>query len=934
MTQLSRHPIRDPPAVRMATSFRNQVKAYRRDAGIPQKQLAHALGLNPSVLSHKLNESDGMRLTHPEIKKIVKLLATWQAITTRQQAAELLESANLKISTFSAEEWVQPPLKGLEGTFPAEHAAVQKSTRVSSPTVTLPAPTAPLLGRQTLMDQIVDLFRTPGIRLVTLSGPGGVGKSRLAIEVGHRLSETFSDGVVFVPLAQLNDPALVPSAIAEALNLRGSARSTPLDDLKSYLPSRHLLLILDNYEHLLAATALVSDLVSASPRLKVLVTSRAVLNLYGEHQVVVPPLSLPDLTQALTSENMNREPAIALFVARTRAVRGDFLLTAENVQAVAEICVRLDGLPLALELAAASGRLFTPKALLQRLNQRLPLLPGRAGDVSERQKTLSNTISWSYTLLEATQQRIFEALSLFPGGATLEAAEAMAFAPYDVASGISELLDKSLIYQREGKDQQVRFSMLETIREYVLAQIQGIDELRSRQSSYYIRHTGELTGQLTGVRQGEAADAFEAEHDNIRAVLAWSVINAPFSALELVGSLTAFWQLRGYAREGQGWLQQALRYPFPANATLFENAIFAGALHGYGVLAYLLGEYDPARYHLEQALILRRALCDPKAIAATLKNLGNVAWDQSDLEQAQAFYEEALAMAHQSEDAEEIAGVLNNLGSLLWQRDDLVRAERYLTGALTIWRDLQNKGRMAMSLSNLGIIVLKQGNLGRAGVLYAESLALFREIGERQGESGTLNNLSELALHREDYSLAQKYAEASLAIRRDINYRWGMASTLLNLGSALLFQKEIGQTLSALHEAEGIFRVLGDRAKLAICLEYLGITTLRAGDPEGAFPYHREALELSRALDDRFGVASSAASIAAVFAVQGKIEEAARYWGAAHAAWMQTGRMLLPAHHQRFLPELTLARSRSDPIAFEQAWAKGAATAEDLLASL
>jgi predicted ATPase/Tfp pilus assembly protein PilF len=933
-SSIRRFLICSPPAVCMTTSFRTQVQSYRRDVGITQKQLAHALGLNPSVLSHKLNESDGMRLTHPEIKQIVKLLATWQAITTCTQAVALLESATLKSSAFSAEEWAQPPLKSLEGTLPAERAAVQADPGIKPSSRTVPAPTTPLLGRQTLVAEITARFCTSETRLLTLSGPGGVGKSRLAIEAGRQLASTFTDGVVFVPLAQINDPALVPSAITQALHIRGHAQSTPLEDLKTYLPPRHLLLILDNYEHLLTAAGLVSELLSIAPLLKILVTSRAILNIYGEHQVVVPPLPLPNLNQPLVPESASREPAIALFVARTRAVRGDFSLTPENVQAVAEICIKLDGLPLALELAAASGRLFAPRALLQRLNQRLPLLPGRAEDVSERQKTLNDTISWSYNLLEAKHQRLFELLSIFPGGATVEAAEALAPTPHDVAGGISELLDKSLIYQREGKDQQVRFTMLATIREYALAHIQGMDALRAKQSTYYASLTETLTPQLTGAHQGEAADTLDVEQDNLRAVLAWSVANAPLTALRLGGLLTYFWQLRGFAREGQGWLQQALLHPLPANAAPLEKAIYAQALHGMGVLAYLLGEYDRARYHLEQALTLRRTLRDPKAIAATLKNLGNVAWDQSDLDRAQEFYEEALAMAHQSEDGEEIAGVLNNLGSLLWQRDDLVRAEHYLTEALTMWRDLQNKGRMAMSLSNLGIIVLKQGKIERAGVLYAESLALFREIGERQGESGTLNNLSELALHQGNYPLAQQYGEASLAIRRDINYRWGIASTLLNLGSAFLFQQEIGKALVALQEAQGIFRDLGDRAKLAIILEYLGVTTLRAGDVEGALTYHREALGLSRELGDDFGVASSVACMAAVFAMQGKSDQAARYGGAAHAAWEHMGRPILPAHQQRFLPELTSARTQSDPAEFEQAWAEGAATFERLIADL
>ncbi len=918
----------------MSESFRKQVQAYRRAAGYSQKQLAHILGLNPSVLSHKLNESDGMRLTHPEIKQIVKALATWQAIHTRSQVVELLELSGVPTGLITPEEWKQPPLNHLEGGT-TTHFAVTPATGQTALT-NLPVPRTPLLGRQALLHPIVHQISSDDTRLLTLTGPGGVGKSRLAIEVGRQVATIFADGVVFVPLAQLNEPSLVPSAIAQALQLRVHAQSTPIETLKSFLPTHRLLLILDNYEHLLEAAGVVGELLAVALHLKILVTSRAVLNLYGEYQIAVPPLPLPALQTPLTTERAIQEPAIALFVARTRAVRGDFAVTPENVQAIAEICVRLDGLPLALELAAASSRLFAPKALLQRLNQRLPLLPGRAEDISDRQKTLHETISGSYDLLSEGEQQIFERLSIFPAGARVEAIESL-IPTLDVPAGISTLLDKSLIYQKEGQDQQVRFTMLETLREYAVARIEANNEIiavRRQQTQYYENWVEPLTAQLNSTTQALVLEQLEAEHDTIRALLSWSMNDLPLAALRIGGALAYFWQLRGHAREGYEWLYQALQIPLPANATTDEQSVYARALHGIGVLAYLLGDYERARYRLGEALALRRILQEPKAIASTLKNLGNVYWDESHLHQAQELYQEALVYAHQAEDPDEIAGTLNNLGSLLWQMDDLPRAKKYLTEALTLLREIGNKSRTAMTLSNLGIVVLKLGEMDRAGVYYLESLALFRELSDYQGLSATLNNMSELALHKGDYRQAEQYARESLDIRRRINYRWGVASTQLNLGSALLFQGQWGQALVALQEAQTIFRDLGDRAKLAIVLEYLGVTTLRIGDSQGALRYHREALALSRILEDEFGVASSIACIAAVFAAQGNFYEAARLWGATHAFWATSNRTLLHAQQQRFLPELTTVRAASDPAHFQQAWDEGVADTATILALL
>ena len=387
----------------------------------------------------------------------------------------------------------------------------------------LPAQPTPLIGRERELGEVGDLLRTEGVRVLTLTGAGGIGKTRLGLQLGAELLDEFEDGVFFVALAPITDPALVPSAIAEALGVVEAADQPLEEALKDYLRTKELLVLLDNFEQVLGGAPLVGKLLSACPRLKVLATSRSVLRVYGEQEYPVPPLELPSPGRLPAIDKLSQYEALRLFIERAKAARPQFSVTDENAPAVAEICARLDGLPLAIELAAARIKLLTPAAMLERLGSRLKLLGGGARDLPERQRTLRGTIEWSFALLEEGEQVLFGRLAVFSGGRTLEAIEAVCEAegdlPMDALEGVSSLLDKSLLRQEEGPGGEPRFVMLETIHEYAREKLQAsgeAEEVRRLHAEYFLAVAEEAEQGLWESEQGGWLDRLEAEHDNMR----------------------------------------------------------------------------------------------------------------------------------------------------------------------------------------------------------------------------------------------------------------------------------------------------------------------------------------------------------------------------------------------------------------------------------
>jgi predicted ATPase/class 3 adenylate cyclase len=475
----------------------------------------------------------------------------------------------------------------------------------------LPTQPTPLVGREREVGAVCEGLRRPEVRLLTLVGPGGTGKTRVGLQAAAELIEGFEGGVFFVALAALNDPALVASTVAQSLGVTETG-DRPLEErLKEYLRNRETLLLLDNFEQVLEAAPLLEGLLGSAPRLKALATSRAALRLYGEHEFPVPPLELPDTRRLPEIEALAQYEAVRLFIERARAIKPDFAVTNENAPAIAEICARLDGLPLAIELAAARTRLLPPQAMLKRLDSRLKLLTGGARNLPERQRTLRGAIEWSHGLLAPEEQTLFARLAVFAGGRTLEAIEAVCDpgGELDVFDGVESLLEKSLLRQEEGPDGEPRFVMLETIHEFARERLEEggeAEEVKRAHAEFFLALAEETEPELRGPRQFSWFERLETEHDNLRAALSWSLEtgNAELR-LRIGGALRWFWNVRGYAGEGWRWVAAGLSGGEAAPA-----AVRAEALLGLGDLAQRQGDYERATEDLEASLALCREAGD------------------------------------------------------------------------------------------------------------------------------------------------------------------------------------------------------------------------------------------------------------------------------------------------------------------------------------
>jgi predicted ATPase/class 3 adenylate cyclase/Tfp pilus assembly protein PilF len=642
----------------------------------------------------------------------------------------------------------------------------------------LPLQPTPLIGREKEVSEVCALMGAEATRLLTLTGPGGIGKTRLALQAAADLLDDFPDGTFFSQLAILSEAGLLIPAIAETLGVKETAEQ-PLDEsLKDYLSERRLLLVLDNFEQVLEAAPTVTELLAVAPGLKVLATSRAPLGLYGEHVYPVPPLALPDLKRPPPLESLTQYEAVGLFVERAQAVKPDFRVTNESAPAVAEICVRLDGLPLAIELAAARITMLPPRAILQRLGRRLKLLTGGARDLPERQRTLRATIEWSFALLEEGEQVLFGRLAVFSGGRTLEAIEAICGAegdlPVDTFEGVSSLLDKSLLRQEEGANGEPRFVMLETIHEFArekLGQSAEAEEIRRTHAEYFLTLAEEANPQLRGPNQLEWLERLEAEHDNMRAALSWALEHKEVEvALKLGGALSSFWLLRDYHSEGRRWLEVALTMDGRGSPE-----VRAMALAGAGWLAEDQGDLDRAKEACQEGLELleHEAREAREAKLLLLACLGWVAWHREELGQASELFEESLALSRQMSDTWWLASSLFSLAIVPQSRGDYEGATELYEQSMDLFRELGDKWRLATCLNNLAMTVYSQGDLGRAAQLTEESVALHRELGTRGGVSMGLYNLGWMAL-LQDY-----LARAADLYRESLSLSWETGVTPL-----------------------------------------------------------------------------------------------------------------------------------------------------------
>jgi predicted ATPase/class 3 adenylate cyclase len=716
----------------------------------------------------------------------------------------------------------------------------------------LPTHPTSLLGREQELAEVRGLFHG-GARLVTLTGPGGTGKTRLGLQVAADLLDDFKHGVFLVDLAPISDPTLVGSTIAQALGVRDVGNRPVVDALQEYLRARSVLLLLDNFEQILSAAPVVSDLLAACPDLKVLVTSREPLRVRGEQEYAVDPLALPD-DRAVTPDAVLGSPAVALFAQRARAIRPDFAVTSLNAAVVAELCRRLDGLPLAIELAAARVRLLSPQLMVGMLERRLQLLAAGARDLPSRQRTLRDTIAWSHDHLDDRERRLFRRLAVFVGGWTIQAAEAVGDPDdggLDVFAGLDSLASKSLVRQGTGADPEPRFAMLETIREYALERLEASGEaaeIRRRHARYWLEVAETAQVELIGRDQVAWLARLEADHDNLRTALAWSLAEAHGAepALRLAGSLYRFWWRRCYLSEGREWLARAL-----ARDALPRGQARARALNGAGVLARIQADYRAAHASFEESLAIARELGDRAGIAQALQNLGSVARHQGQHSSATALFEQSLALWRELGDTWGIAVALWYQAHVAQDLGDYERATRLSEESLALARERGDTWLIAIALQMLGRLARAQRDDERAAALAEEVLAQFRELGDKRGIACALDDLGRVAHARGNDERARTTHEESLALFRDLGDTGGTAMSLEGLagvaeamgrtergarlfGAAEALREAAGQALSPVEYAEhdrevAVARVtMGDEAFAAAWAEGRAMTLEQA----------------------------------------------------------------------------------------------------------
>jgi predicted ATPase/class 3 adenylate cyclase len=612
----------------------------------------------------------------------------------------------------------------------------------------LPVQPTVLIGREKELRELEVLLGREEVRLVTLTGTGGTGKTRLALQAAAELVDDFAAGVFLVSLAAIRDPSLVVPTIAQTLGVREQAGEPLEQTLKAYVRGRRLLLVLDNFEQLAEAAPSVASLLAAAPDLKVMVTSRTPLRLSGERTYPVPPLGLPDLGRLPELSRLRQFDAVSLFVARAEAARPDFVVTSENAPAVAEICVRLDGLPLALELAAARVRVLPVGALLARLDQRLSLLTGGAQDLEVRQRTLRATIAWSYELLSAREQTLFARLGVFVGGCRIEAAEAVCdtdgeLGGGEVLEGLVALVEQSLLRQTEDSDGEPRFSMLETIREYALERLEECADGRvlwRRHLEYFVLLAQEADADLRADRYGEWAYRLEAEHANLRLALDWAERSEEATLkLRLVSSLVRFWQVRGHIEEGSRWVEDALAHTQDTDARM--RLLGAG-----GRFALELGDFAHSAELLEEQLELARAAGDNLQVADSLRLLGGAFAEQRQFEQARTMLKESLRLAHELEDARTLRAATNGLANLYWRMGDYDQSAAFGEAELALAREAGDRRWEGIALLSLAAARALLGDLANARQLLRNGLRVAREVGDQVGVQSTVEWLGIVAV--------------------------------------------------------------------------------------------------------------------------------------------------------------------------------------------
>ncbi len=699
-------------------------------------------------------------------------------------------------------------------------APTRAETRRAAP---LPVPRTSLVGRQGEVASVRQLLEG-NARLVTITGPGGIGKTRIAIQIAHEVGSQFPGGVFFVPLAAISDPDLVAASIARAPGVVESGARPLTDLIKDHLrgvTDAQTLLVIDNFEHLASAAPLVAELLSDCPGLRVVVTSRTRLKLYGEQELVVQPLAGPDVRTSVAS--VARAPAVALFVERAAALKPGFAVTPENAPALVDICEQLDGVPLAIELAAARVKTLTPQALLSRLSGRLQLLTTGAQDAAPRQQTLRAAIDWSYNLLTEPEQNLFRRLSVFVGGFTLDGAEAVCDATTDLGGDVldltASLVDKSLLQQLDLAGDDARFRMLKTIRDYAQERLESSSEaesIRRAHAAYCIVLAEEGSEELRGPQGVSWRQRFDVEQNNFRAALDW-LLQARHAdwGIRLGLALFPYWELADHLSEGSERL--AALVALEPNA---QTASRARAMHCLGVLNHPQRRFESSRPYFEEAVAIYRVLGDRQGLAVVLNALG-ICYLSLDFNQRSAeTLEEVAAIWRELGDQANVARTLTNLANTLERAGEHHRASAVIQDALTIFRQTGDAVGEGWTLSYAGDAARDRGETERATELYGSALELFRRVGDRHGVAAGLADIGRLARQGGDYTRAHTLNVEALTLFHELGQMRSVARLLESMAIAAGGQQQSVRALTLAGAAASIRQVTGtvvaeaDRIKL------------------------------------------------------------------------------------------------------------------------